>query len=235
MKCSDQQVRGFAAERKRRSAAADARQADAIVVQLPGPTLPVLIDPQRLPPRARLGRPPGMRTLPLEHMPLCPRCSGDQVKRAGFARGRQVYHCHDCARKFMGRGFRLEGPKAEQVKFLCYRCGSTDVADLGLDPHSGRRGYCRPCRRRFIQGGRTELEKYHLLLERRVRELKLPKDVEAEVMQAAFRDVIEGRGYCWTVDIRKKEGWRAVRGEFGQRGSDHPEFRKQQGQKIVEE
>jgi hypothetical protein len=35
--------------------------------------------------------------------------------------------------------------------------------------------------------------------------VKLPDDVKAEVLQMAFRDVIEGAGYCWTVEFRTKE------------------------------
>lgn len=215
--------------------AADTRQADAIVVELPGPAIPDVIDPLALPPRRALGRPKGVRNLPLEHMPECPRCQGTQVKRAGLARGRQVYHCHDCNRKFMGRGFRLLGPTTETPKLLCYRCGNTDTKNLGPAADSGRTGFCPQCDKRFIQGGRNELAKYHLLLEKRVKDLKLPKDVEAEAVQMAFRDVIEGKGYCWTVELRKADAFKAARGEYGQRGSDHPEFRKHQGQKYVED
>lgn len=219
----------------KRTAEADARQANEIVVVLPGPELPAVIDPLKLPPRKALGRPKGMKDLPMEHMPLCPRCNSDQVKRAGFANGRQQYKCHDCTRRFMGQGFRLVGPKTESVTLMCFRCGSTDVKSLGISPVSGRTGLCRPCKHRFIQGGRNELAKYHLLLEKRVADLKLPKDVAAEALQLAFKDVIEGKGYCWTVEIRHKDAWKAVRGEFGQRGSDHPEFRLQNGQRIIED
>lgn len=129
----------------------------------------------------------------------------------------------------------MQGPVSETPTLLCYRCGNTKNKPLGLSPDSGHNAHCPRCGKRFIQGGRNELAKYHLLLEQRVRALKLPKDVEAEAMQQAFRDVIEGKGYCWTVEIRQKDAWHAARGEYGQRGSDHPEYRKQQGQKFVDE
>jgi hypothetical protein len=97
---------------------------------------------------------------------------------------------------------------------------------MGPSPDSGRTGYCAICRKRFIQGGRNELAKYHLLLARRIGELKLPEDVKAEVLQMAYRDVIEGAGYCWTVELRTKEAWRNARGEYGQRGSDDRTYRR---------
>lgn len=120
--------------------------------------------------------------------------------------------------------------RPETVVLLCYRCGGTDAEALGVSPNSGRIGKCRKCTKRFTQGGRNELAKYHLVLEARVRGLGLPREVEAEAMQLAVRDVIEGKGYCWSVAIRQADAWRAVRGEYGQRGSDHPEYRRQQGQ-----
>ncbi len=61
-------------------------------------------------------------------------------------------------------------------------------------------------------------------------DLNLPGDVEAEVLQIATMDVLTGKGYCWTVDLDAKEAWRNCRGEYGQRGSDHPQFREQMGQ-----
>jgi hypothetical protein len=97
---------------------------------------------------------------------------------------------------------------------------------MGPSPHSGRTGWCAACRKRFIQGGRNELAKYHLLLERRVNDLKLPDDVKAEAIQMAYRDVIEGAGYCWTVDLRTKEAWRNARGEYRQFGSDDRTYRR---------
>ena len=59
--------------------------------------------------------------------------------------------------------------------------------------------------------------------------LTLAADVEAQLFQTAYADVLSGRGHyrsAWLV----KEAWRNVRGEWGQRGSDHPRFREQNGQ-----
>jgi len=84
-----------------------------------------------------------------------------------------------------------------------------------------------------VQGGLKDLQKYHLLLEKRIIDTGLPPDVQAEVLQMAAEDVLIGKGYCWTVELRLKEAWYNTRGEYGQRGSDHPVFRLEQGQKYT--
>jgi hypothetical protein len=123
----------------------------------------------------------------------------------------------------MGGAVRLQEPVL--VRLICYRCGA-EGRNMGPSPNSGRTGWCAVCRKRFIQGGRTELAKYHLLLERRISESKLPGDVQAEALQMAYRDVIEGAGYCWSVELRTREAWRNARGEYGQRGSDDRTYRR---------
>jgi transposase-like protein len=214
---------GLDAARARQASQARDRQADAI--ELPATVIPVPdhIDPQALPPRRALGRPKGMKQMAQDLYPLCPRCNGENVIRRGVPNGFQQYRCKDCKRNFAGRGVRH--PEPVTVKLICYRCGA-EGRNMGPSPHSGRTGYCPSCRKRFIQGGRNELAKYHLLLEQRVNDLKLPDDVRAEALQMAYRDVIEGAGYCWTVGLRTKEAWRNARGEYRQFGSDDRTYRR---------
>lgn len=224
---------GLDATRARQIARARERQAEAIELPVPSPAIPDQIDPQALPPRKALGRPKGMLRMAQELYPLCPRCNGANVIRRGVPSGLQQYRCKDCNRNFAGRGVRLQ--EAVLVKLICYRCGA-EGRNMGPSPDSGRTGWCASCRKRFIQGGRNELAKYHLLLDRRIGELKLPDDVKAEVLQMAYRDVIEGAGYCWTVEFRTKEAWRNARGEYGQRGSDDRTYRRiAEGQKSYDD
>jgi hypothetical protein len=219
----ERQRAGLDAARVRQSARAHERQADVIELPAPEPAIPDHVDPRVLPPRKALGRPKGVLRMAQELYPLCPRCHGTNVIRRGRPHGLQNYRCKDCLRNFMGRGVRLQ--EAVLVKLICYRCGA-EGRNMGPSANSGRTGYCAICRKRFIQGGRNELAKYHLLLERRIGDLKLPQDVKAEVLQMAYRDVIEGAGYCWTVELRMKEAWRNARGEYGQRGSDDRTYRR---------
>jgi hypothetical protein len=220
------------AQRTRQARRARDRQADVIELPTAAPAIPDYIDPQVLPPRKALGRPKGLKQMAQEQYPLCPRCGGSHVIRRGLPHGLQNYRCKDCQRNFMGRGVRLQEPV--EVKLICYRCGGVGT-NLGLSPDSGRTGWCPSCRKRFVQGGRNELAKYHLLLERRIRELNLPQDVTAELLQMAYRDVIEGAGYCWTVEFRTKEAWRNARGEYRQFGSDDRTYRRvAEGQKAYD-
>ncbi len=85
------------------------------------------------------------------------------------------------------------------------------------------------CGKGFVQGGRADLARYHLLLEQRVKALKLPQDVAAEVLHQAAQDVIEGKGYCWTVELHTAAAFRECRGTWGL-GSDHPAYREANGQ-----
>ncbi|MBL8290789.1 MAG: hypothetical protein JNN08_03075 [Bryobacterales bacterium] len=228
---------GLDAARDHQASRARDRQADAIELPAAPSVVPDCVDPQALPPRKALGRPKGLKQMAQELYPLCPRCNGENVIRRGTPKGLQQYRCKDCKRNFAGRGVRL--PEPVTVKLICYRCGA-EGRNMGPSPNSGRTGYCSSCRKRFIQGGRNELAKYHLLLERRVNDLKLPDDVKAEalqmayfrwrtsdgVLQMAYRDVIEGAGYCWTVVLRTKEAWRNARGEYRQFGSDDRTYRR---------
>lgn len=184
----------------------------------------------------RRGRPKGSRTLPgQEHYPACPHCNGSTPAgtiRAGMANGIQRYRCKWCRSTFSGPIIRVRLEK-QDYQLLCYHCGSTNTKRQGRgynDSRSGRLAHCNGCGRNFVQGGLHDYQKYHILLEKRIAELGLPVDVEAEVLQMAAEDVLVGKGYCWTVKLRTKEAWRNVRGEYAQRGSDHPAFRIQQGQ-----
>jgi len=212
---------------RRRQAADERRKQVHIVEPKRSPALCEVLDPCNLPSRKTLGRPLGSKNFAFDYPP-CPHCESSAVKRAGFARGIQRYRCLSCARSFSGARILIEDHR-EKWDLMCYRCGSYSARNLGASPNSGRIGFCHKCHRRFTQGGRSELEVHHLLLEKRVADLGLPKDVSEELLQQAYRDVIEGRGYCWTVLLDVRRAFRSSRGEWG-RGSDHPAFREQQGQ-----
>jgi hypothetical protein len=189
-------TRGLDEHRRRRSQSARALQDDPIVVQEGGPKLPDVIDPLNLPPRVVLGRPKGIKTLCNEAMPLCPHCdTAGQVIRAGFARGLQRYRCWTCGHTFGSRGFVVK--KRQEIDLTCYRCGVRGCASLGPSPHLGQTGYCDKCKKRFIQGGRGDLAKYHLVLEKRVIDV-VPNtgELQMELLQLSYRDVLEGKGYC---------------------------------------
>lgn len=179
----------------------------------------------------------GIKSPLKECYPPCPHYTGSQpggTIRAGLSNGIQRYRCSLCRKTFSGPTvvIRLE---PFDYKMICYHCGSDEVKRLGKGlskSRSGRLGLCLKCDRKFVQGGLKDLQKYHLLLESRIAELKLPDEVEAELLQMACEGVLIGKGYCWTVELRVKEAWREVRGEYNQRGSDHPAFKRQQGQKA---
>ena len=161
--------------------------------------------------------------------PVCPAATGLDTIRAGYARGIQLYRCQLCRRRFSGPTIRI---KLEPLDYemLCYHCGSKNVRRIGKGANksrTGRMGFCNSCNRRFVQGGLKDLRKYHLLLTKRILEACLPDDVREEVSQMAAEDVLIGKGYCWTVSLRIKEAWRNARGEYAQKGSDHPVFRFQ--------
>jgi hypothetical protein len=167
--------------------------------------------------------------------PSCPHCSGSKPEgsiRAGIYDGIQRYRCRQCNATYSGPTVVVK-LEVQDYQMICYHCGSNKTKRLGKGQNkdrTGRMGECLNCRKNFVQGGVKDLQKYHLLLERRIIELKLPEDVEAEVLQTAVMDVLIGKGYCWTVELKTKEAFLNTRGEYGQRGSDHPKFREQMGQ-----
>lgn len=171
--------------------------------------------------------------------PPCPHCNGSRPEgtiRAGIAAGIQRYRCQQCRKTFSGPTVRIR-LEPQDYKMICYHCGSHKTKRIGKgvsDSRSGRMGLCLGCGKKFVQGGLKDLQKYHLLLEKRIIDLKLPDEVEAEVLQIAVMDVLAGKGYCWTVELKTKEAWRNCRGEYKQKGSDHPAFKEQQGQAKYE-
>jgi hypothetical protein len=204
---------GAKASEARRAAGDRLRASQIVVTTVEMPSLPLEIEPAALPPRQRLGRPKGSRTIPSEAYPICPRCDGSSVIRRGRAHGIQRYRCKACSTTFSGAGVVVQ--KEPSPELLCYRCGETArIKSLGRALNSGWSGWCGRCGRQFTQGGRNELARYHLLLERRIAELSLPADVEEELRQMAYVDVIRGEGYCWTVPLRKADAFKAVRGNW---------------------
>jgi hypothetical protein len=169
------------------------------------------------------------------HFPPCPRCNGARPEgtiRAGFAKGIQRYRCLQCRSTFSGPTVVVKLEVQDYV-MICYHCGSEKTKRQGKSSNNtrtGRMGLCLSCNRKFVQGGKKDLQKCHLILEKRINDLKLPKDVALEVLQTATVDVLIGKGYCWSVELKTKEAFRNVRGEYAQRGSDHPKFREQMGQ-----
>ena len=175
-----------------------------------------------------------------KNYPACPHCPNSRPEgtiRAGLAKGIQRYRCLQCRATFSGPtvAVRLE---EQDYDMVCYHCGSSKTERQGRgisESRTGRMGLCKSCGKKFVQGGLKDLQKYHLLLEKRVMDLNLPDEVESEVLQTAYTDVLTGKGYCWTVKLKVTEAYRNVRGEWGQRGSDHPKFREQMGQKKYDE
>ena len=174
----------------------------------------------------KLGRRPGCRTHAFEY-PLCPRCDSGNVKRAGFADGIQRFRCLDCRRTFSGVISNIRELPA-QVPLICHRCGGYDVQPIA----SGKgRGRCRVCNKLFTQGGPRELDRNRALLMMRVDALEAPDDVRAAVLVQACLDVLEGRGYCWTVELRLKDAWGEVAGGYGREsGQYHPVYRAAVGE-----
>lgn len=184
----------------------------------------------------RTFRDPSKRTA----YPPCPRCNGSRLEgtiRAGLARGIQRFRCLQCRGTFSGPTVVVK-LEEQDYEMICYHCGSKNTKRQGRgsnETRTGRMGLCLSCDKKFVQGGVKDLQKYHLLLEKRIIELDLPEDVEAEVLQTATMDVLIGKGYCWSVELKTSDAFRNVRGEWGQRGSDHPKFREQMGQKKYDD
>lgn len=164
----------------------------------------------------------------------CPRCDGENTTRKGIAAsGKQMHFCRDCDRYFTGSVVNRSARESVNSGLMCYWCGSADCIHQGSPASGGKSGHCQRCRKYFTQGGRLDLERYHLLLSDRIARLNLPADVALELFQTASLDVLTGAGYCWTVHLNVKRAWKTSRGEFGQRGSDHPVYRMHNGQRVL--
>lgn len=160
----------------------------------------------------------------------CPHCESQTIIRKGLGRNKQRYGCCSC-----GRTFGSYGPDRFDFNFMCYRCGGGDIQDRGPRQTGGRTGYCLACKRKFVQGGKGDLQFHHLLLRCRVDALPISSEFKAEMLQQAMLDVLEGRGYCWTVELDTKAAFKATRGEYGQQGSDHPMYRMHNGQSVTKD
>lgn len=158
----------------------------------------------------------------------CPQCTGEDTIRKGFsAASKQMHFCNSCRIYFTGEFVSKQARQSVDSDLMCYRCGSTHTINQGENRYGGKSGHCQRCMKYFTQGGKLDLERYHLLLADRIAQLKLPSDVALELFQIASMDVLMGRGYCWTVRLNISLAYRACRGEYGQRGSDHWMYQSQ--------
>jgi hypothetical protein len=221
----ERQLKGLREQKAKQLARAEVLRSTVVEVVVPEDTF-----------HKRFGHPKGARNHPgAEHYPACPHCNGatsHNTIRAGTASGIQRYRCVWCRRTFSGPKIQVRLEPCT-YRMVCYHCGSDDTQRLGRGvsySRTGRMGQCNHCGRKFVQGGLKDFQKYHLLLEKRIADLNLPGDVEAELLQTACEDVLTGKGYCWTVELDTKKAWKNARGEYNQRGSDHPEFKRQTGQ-----
>lgn len=158
-------------------------------------------------------------------MPLCKKCDSAQIVRAGVDKGVQRYRCKDCGVSFAGAPLKLHLVRCGQL--LCFRCGGVNCQGKGYNYQRGTRiGYCLDCRQYFRQGGRPDLQQYHLcLLER----CKQAADGNDELATALFglaaEDVLDGKGYCWNVELRIKDARKEMYADkeyrSHPRGSDH--------------
>ena len=160
--------------------------------------------------------------------PPCPHCPNSRPEgtvRAGKAKGIQRYRCLYCRRTYSGPTVIIK--QDALFELMCYHCGSTNTKHSGKGiskSRTGKAGICLSCGKKFVQGGLKDLQKYHLLLEKRVSELKVPEDISSEILQMAYEDVLSGKGYCWTVKLNKSQAYKNVRGNYNEYGSDHPIF-----------
>ena len=179
-----------------------------------------------------------LKNVPEVPYPKCQRCNNSPgTIRAGFANGIQRYRCVYCRGTFTGPIIVIKLEPCD-YKIICYHCGSANTNRLGRGmskSRTGRLALCNNCNRKFVQGGLHDLQKYHLVLEERIANLHVPEDVQSEILQMAYVDVLAGKGYSWSVELKIKEAWRNARGEYGQKGSDHPQFRLQAGQKMYDD
>jgi len=141
--------------------------------------------------------------------PPCPQCEQHNAKKNGFNRGKQRYQCRVCGAKFI----ETSDIEREAILGTCFRCGRDDCRTWSAGK-CRRLGFCESCERTFTHGGSEDFERYHLLLKQRCRQEQLPADIEAEILQMATVDVLEGRGYCWNVELKIRDAWRAVRGDM---------------------
>lgn len=169
----------------------------------------------------------------------CPRCRDSRVIRAGFSKARkQMFRCKACNSSWVHEAL-LEGRK--DFKLICHRCKGTNTENRGPanrlhdGSSGGRQAYCFDCDKGFIQGGAHHLRQHGEKLRERIAQATLRPDVQAEVFQTAALAILEGQGYWDTIPLNLPGAFREVLGEYRQAGSDHPEFRRQQGQRPYDD
>jgi len=172
----------------------------------------------------------------------CPRCPAEATRiiRAGFTRGKaQMFRCRDCNSTWV-----YPKKEKERIDFalVCRRCGGTNTKNGGpgrrpdgVKKGGGRRGFCFDCGKGFLQGGAAHLEKNSGILRERIKQAGIAGPLAEEIFQDAALRILAGEGYAATLSLRRKEAAREVFGEWRQLGSDHPEFRRQQGQKVYKD
>lgn len=142
----------------------------------------------------------------------CPHCFKTEIVRAGIARNVQRYRCRKCQRTFSSV-FNGGRELKERWQLMCYRCGGFNTWNEAGGNAGGRKGQCHDCKKRFVQGGKEELDRYGLVLKMRVDLLSVTNDVRAEVYQQAVLAVLEGRGYCWNVQLDVPSAVKTVLGD----------------------
>jgi transposase-like protein len=148
---------------------------------------------------------------PRYDLPPCARCDSRLVRKDGIKRDRQHYWCGKCLRSFSEATKPAEPP----VLLLCYRCGSTDCRprQRNRTNRGGLWALCLTCRRYFNQGGRTELNRNHIILRKRVDAVPTTAQIREELFQQAAVDVLDGKGYCWNVSLNTITARNAVWGD----------------------
>jgi hypothetical protein len=136
---------------------------------------------------------------PRYDLPPCARCDSRLVRKDGIKRDRQHYWCGKCLRSFS----EATEPDRLPVSLVCYRCGSKDcrLRQRNRNRRAGLCAMCLVCKKYFIQGGRTELDRNHLILRKRVDDVPTTSQIREELFQQAAIDVLAGRGYCWNVSL----------------------------------
>jgi uncharacterized CHY-type Zn-finger protein len=176
------------------------------------------------------GRPVGK----IHHLgiyPVCPKCAADtSVIRAGFAKGEQRYRCRTCKRTFYSDSV-LQLVEAD-IQVVCHRCGTLGrTIGYSARPASGLVGFCPNCKRRFTQGGRHHLDNTLILLIQRIREARYTDDLRDEIYANASLKVLVGHAYTWNVPLDHTLAYETLGITWG-KGSAHPEYLHQQGQKT---
>lgn len=175
----------------------------------------------------------------VEYPSNCPRCNHDRIIRAGFVGSSraQMFRCKACNSTFVNPETKKVQEKKITFPIICHRCNGTNTENRGPGNQEtkGRQGYCFTCNKGFTQGGRFHLEQNMTVLETRIRELGGPPDVRMELLQDAALRVLAGEGYVTTIPLRRTEAWAESRGEYMQRGSDHPVFRLQNDQPMYDD